>query len=133
MNPSSSPKPSAPRSPRELHQALAAAFNARDVDLVLALYQPDAALVPEPGQVASGRDQLRQALLGFLAVPGVMQIETVYAVQAGDVALTRSAWSLVDAGEVKLQACGTELMRARADGTWAFAVDHPFGADPVGG
>lgn len=121
----------APRTPQELHSALAVAFNSKDVSKILTLYENDAALVPQPGSVVAGRAQITEALKGFLAVPGRMQVDTIYAVQAGDLALTRSTWSIRDGAEIKIQASGTEVMRRQADGTWRFAIDHPFGADTV--
>lgn len=117
------------RSPRELHQALASAFNAKDLDRVSQLYEQNASLVPEPGKSVSGMKAVKEALKGFLAIDGKMHIDTIYALESGDVALTRSAWSIRNGSEVKIAAAGTELMRRQKDGSWLFVVDHPFGAE----
>ena len=114
--------------PEELHRALADAFNTRQIENVMALYEGHASLVPRPGIVVSGGAALREALRGFLAVPGLMIIETVYAVESDGLALTRSAWSIRDGNETQLHGAGTEIMRRQPDGSWLFAVDHPFGA-----
>ena len=120
-----------PQSPEALHQALAAAFNTKDVDQVLALYETDGALVPQPGQVVTGTSELREALMGFLAIEGTMDIVTSYSVETDGVALTRSLWTIRKGDEIAIQKMGTEVMRRQADGTWLFLVDHPFGGEPL--
>jgi uncharacterized protein (TIGR02246 family) len=118
-----------PQSPEALHQALAAAFNAKDLEQVVALYETDAALVSQPGgPPAIGGTDLQEALKGFVALPGQMDIVSTYTIQTGDIALARSLWTIRD-GDTVMQGSGTEIMRRQADGSWLFAVDHPFGAD----
>src|SRR5262245_44849963 len=53
--------------PRDLHQALADAFNRRSLDEILALYAEGATLAPQPGQSVTCRKEIAQALQGFLA------------------------------------------------------------------
>jgi ketosteroid isomerase-like protein len=43
------------------------AFNAGDLDGLMELYEPDAALIAQPGSLANGSEQTRAALQGFLA------------------------------------------------------------------
>ena len=117
-----------PQTPKELHTALAHAFNSKDIENVIALYEENATLVPQPDQLVNGREKVKEALQGFLSIEGEMEIETVYCLQVGDVALTRSSWKITNNGTVGISASGTELMRMQRDGTWLFAVDHPFGA-----
>jgi uncharacterized protein (TIGR02246 family) len=121
----------APR-PHDLHQALARAWNAGDVDVVAALFDPDGRLVPGPGDPAVGPNALASTLAGFLEVPGAMTIETTFVVEAGDLALTRSHWFLGDRSAPALEASGVEIMHRGPDGNWRFLVDHPFGANPPG-
>jgi len=96
---------------------------------VARLYEEDATLVPQPGTSVNGVKAVKEALAGFLAIDGTMQVDTIYALECGDVALTRSAWSIHNGAEVKIAATGTELMRRQEDGSWLFAIDHPFGAE----
>ena len=56
------------KSPDDMHRAFEAAFNTRGMDALLALYEPDAMLIPQPGIVVHGRDQIRAALQGFLTL-----------------------------------------------------------------
>lgn len=115
--------------PRDLHQALADSFNRRNLDELLELYTDGATLVPQPGQSVAGKKGIEKALQGFLAVPGTMRIDTVYALEVGPLALTRSRWSIREGAETRIEARGTEVMVREPDGNWRFAVDHPFGAD----
>lgn len=119
-----------PTSPQELHQALVATFNAGDIDALVSLYENESALVPEPGRAVNGKQKVRDALKGFLAIKGKIQIDTVYVVQAGDVALTRSSWSIRDGEDVKVAKEGTEILRRQPNGNWLFLIDHPYGAEP---
>ena len=76
--------------PHTMNAAFADAFNARSIDRLLALYEPQAVLVPRPGQVAEGLDEIRAALQELLALQGHMRSENQYALVQGDVALLRA-------------------------------------------
>jgi ketosteroid isomerase-like protein len=82
----------------------------------------------------TGRAALRDALSGFLALkPQDVRFSTVAVVAAGDVALTRSRWSMAgrsSEGDVVLDHHGIEVMRrSGADGAWRFSIDDPFAGD----
>ncbi|MFG1304755.1 SgcJ/EcaC family oxidoreductase [Xanthobacter autotrophicus] len=119
----------AAQTPEELHQDLARAYGARDLDGLLALFEADATLVLQPGAFARGSGEIRTALAGFLQLGGVMAVETIEVVPAGDCALTRTFWSIAEAGETKLSAHGVEILHKGEDGRWRFLLDHPFGGD----
>lgn len=112
---------------------MAQLFNEGSLDGLVALYTDEATLVPTPGKVVSGRVALREALAGFVALkPRDATFTTVGVVRAGDVALTRSHWSMIGAtkeGDLKLDHHGLEVMRRHANGTWQFVVDDPFAGD----
>jgi uncharacterized protein (TIGR02246 family) len=52
--------------PEQIHRLFEEAFNAGDLDGLMELYEPDAALIAQPGSVAHGREQARAALQDFL-------------------------------------------------------------------
>ena len=118
-----------PETPEQVHDALAKAWNSRDVNNILVLYEDEGVLVPQPGQSISGKTKIKEALLGFLDIKGLFEIKTTYCIQCGDVAISRSYWSIRDGDDIKIMAHGTELLRKQANGTWLFAIDHPFGAE----
>jgi uncharacterized protein (TIGR02246 family) len=99
----------------------------------MALYTPDATLGPQPGQVVTGQAAIREALQGFLALKGKIQITTTYVLQSGDIALLRGQWQLSGTGPdgqpVAMAGKSNEVVRKQPDGRWLFAIDHPYGAD----
>lgn len=121
----------AEQGPESIHQAFMAAFNAGDAARLLALYEPEASLMPAPGQVVIGRAAIGEALAGFLALNGRMTIETVRVIQAGDIALLHGAWILSgtgpDGSAIEMAGRNAEVVRRQADGSWMFAIDNPFG------
>ena len=70
-------------SPEDLHTQFVASFNARDLESLMALYEKDTALVPQPGITAVGHVAIRQALEQFLAMNGRIEITTLETIQAG--------------------------------------------------
>jgi len=116
----------------EFHSRFAAAFNEGNIDAIMALYEADASFVPQPGQVAQGREAIRQATLQFLALKGTMQIQSVFTVHGPGVALTRGLWKLNGTGPdgkpVEMTGQSIEVLRQQSNGEWLAAIDHPFGA-----
>ena len=80
--------------PRQLHQAWEKAYNDRDVDALLELYEPDATVFPQPGSPVTGHAAIREALVGFVALRGQMQLRTAAVIENGDLALVYGDWSL---------------------------------------
>ena len=116
--------------PTETMRQLIAAFNAGDVDAALALYHRDATIVFEPGRPASGLAAIRAALDGFLASKPTLTIEGQETVEAGDVALCCTRWSLTSAGldgsVARRTGRGAVVLRRQPDGTWLVAVENPW-------
>jgi uncharacterized protein (TIGR02246 family) len=121
--------------PEHLHHAFVAAFNRGDLDAILALYEPEATLLPQPGIVIQGREAFRENLRQFLALRGSITMATTFSVQSGDLALLRGQWTLTGTGPdgqpVAMSGRSIEVARRQPDGEWRFAIDHPFGAEPV--
>jgi uncharacterized protein (TIGR02246 family) len=106
-------------------------LNERDVERALALYEPGATFVPEPGQRVTGRDQIRAALERFAALEPelVGEIETVQ--EADDVALVVNRWSLRGHGPdgpVEMEGRSADVLRRGGDGGWRVLIDDPWGA-----
>ena len=73
--------------PEETHLRLAEALNAGDLETLCALYEPDASMVVEPGQQpVSGAQSIRKALERFLDLSPTIEVRTVSAIQAGNIA-----------------------------------------------
>jgi uncharacterized protein (TIGR02246 family) len=116
--------------PSDLHPLFEQAFNAQDADALLALYQPDAVLVPEPGSTVQGHDAIREALGGFLALKGTIKLDTVRVYEAGALALLHGHWTLKGSGPdgspVEIEGRSSEVVAQQPDGTWLYTLDNPF-------
>ena len=122
----------AAREPEEAHRLWAERFNAGDLEGLLALYEPAAALMSQPGQAVSGTAAIREALDGFLSLKGTFDwLETKPAIRSDDLALLHDRWTLSgtapDGSPVHLSATTADVVRRQADGTWLFAIDNPWG------
>ncbi|MCC7423023.1 MAG: SgcJ/EcaC family oxidoreductase [Planctomycetaceae bacterium] len=111
---------------RELIDAL----NAGDANAAIAKYQPEAAFVPEPGKPERGLVAIRKALDAFLATQPRLSVEIAQVIEAGDVALCCTRWSLTDAdaegGEPVGAGIGAVVLRRQPDGAWKIAIENPF-------
>ena len=117
------------QSAEEAARAYEDAFNSGDLDALMDFYEPGATLVSQPGQVASGATALREAMGGFLALKGRMEIEPeLTVVRAGDIALVSGSWTTGSHGEpVTKSGLVTDVVRRQPDGTWRWVIDLPFG------
>lgn len=118
-----------PTNAQDVHKNLADAYNTGDLNTVLNMYDATGIFVAEPGSPVSGREKFEAAVKGILSIKGKMEIKTVYCLEAGDVAVGRSEWSICDGDETKVAAKGIELLRRQPDGTWKVLIDHAFGAE----
>jgi uncharacterized protein (TIGR02246 family) len=102
-----------------------------DLDAMVELYEPDATFAPQPGESVTGRDAIRSALTGFLAVQPRMTGSIEKVLQAGDTALVANRWMLSgtapDGSPVEMGATSADVLRRRADGSWGIVIDDPWG------
>jgi uncharacterized protein (TIGR02246 family) len=123
------------RTPEDLHRLWAEAFTSGDLDGLVALYEPDATMVPQPGHAVSGQAAIREALQGLLATKPVFKLDFRKALRAGDIALLFSRWTLsgkgTDGSEISLAGQTSDVARRQTDGSWLLVIDNPFGADGI--
>jgi uncharacterized protein (TIGR02246 family) len=123
--------------PEQIHRLFEEAFNAGDLDALMELYEPDAALIAQPGSVAQGGDQARAALQGFLALKGGITLDTKLVVTVGELAYLSNSWSLhgtgPDGNPVVLGATTAEVARRQGDGNWRYVIDNAWGDQAVAG
>ncbi len=110
---------------------LSDAVNRGDLEGAAALYEPAAVLVGQPGQVARGAEQVREALRGFIALRPTLVTTGSQVIESSDLALYLSRWTLTGAGpDGALVAMGGEsadVLRRQPDGRWLIALDDPWG------
>lgn len=111
---------------------LVEAINGARLDRAVAVYESDAVLVVQPGRLARGSVEIRDALGGFIALKAVLRSEAQEVIEAGDVALYFGRWSLTGtdpAGKaVAMGGESTDVLRRQRDGRWLIVLDNPWGA-----
>ena len=88
--------------PEQIHGMFEQAFNTGDIEALMALYEPDAILVPQPGAVAEGSAAIRESLRWFLDRGGRISLETKLVLRVGDLAYLANRWAL--AGRLRSRA-----------------------------
>ena len=119
--------------PEEIDSLFAQALNAGNVDALVALYEPQASLMPSPGALVAGTAAIREALAAFVAGKPAMQIAPRLVSQSGDLAVVTAKWQLAMTGQdgkpVQMQGQSVEVVRRQSDGRWLFVIDLPFGVE----
>ncbi|MFD8082394.1 YybH family protein [Kitasatospora sp. NPDC059722] len=118
--------------PAQLPIAFEHALNAGDVDTVLTLFAPDAAMRTVAGEFITGTDALRAEFGGTVAVHGKLTNVRRHTLVGAGSALLVNDWTLeVDTpGGGRTARTGTTANIARRDpydGTWRFALLNPLG------
>ena len=118
--------------PEQIHRLFEQAFNAADLEGLLALYEPDATLVPQPDVVVEGIDGIRDALRWFLDRKGRITIDSQLVLRVDDLTYLANRWSLTggtmpDGSPADLGATTAEVARRQADGSWLYVIDNAWG------
>ena len=127
----------AAHTPEAVHAEWMKAFNAGNLAAMVALYEPDAAVVSEPGgDVVSGLPALKENLEGYLSLAGQIDLRLQRCIRSGDLAILYSGWAMTgqapDGSEVSLKGQTTDVVRRQEDGTWLVVIDNPFGCEGIG-
>lgn len=119
------------RTPDEVPRLFAEAFTTHDLESLVALYEPQAALVPQPGEVVTGTEAIREALSALLAIEPAFDLEVRKVIRAGDVALAFADWSITGTGPdgetIEMSGQTSDVLRQQPDGSWLFIIDNPYG------
>jgi uncharacterized protein (TIGR02246 family) len=118
--------------PEQIHRLFEQAFNEADLDGLTALYESEAALVPQPGAVVEGSDAIRESLRWFLDRKGQITLDTKLVLRVGDLAYLSNRWSLTggtmpDGTPAELGATTAEVARRQPDGSWLYVIDNAWG------
>ncbi len=116
--------------PEDLHRVFVESYNAGDIDALMSLYEAEAILVLQQGQLATGTEPIRAAMNGFLALKGTITLETRRVVATEDLALLHGWWTITatgpDGNAVTMSGRSAEVARRQPDGTWLYVIDNPF-------
>jgi uncharacterized protein (TIGR02246 family) len=120
------------RTPEDAHRLWGEAYMAGDLDGMLELYEPDATWMPQPGNVVTGLDAIREHLTNFLTLreTTTFELKPEYTLEAVDLALLRARWTLKgktpDGEQVDIEGFTADVVRRQADGTWRYVIDDPY-------
>ncbi|MEU5340564.1 MULTISPECIES: nuclear transport factor 2 family protein [unclassified Streptomyces] len=119
-----------PVEPADLPHVFADAFNARNLALLDALFEPEAMHVLRPGRTSSGAR--RRAALPTVVrerIPITVSLRQVYVV--GDTALLINDYVHDGVGQdgahVHTEGTATDIARRGADGYWRYLISNPAG------
>lgn len=119
--------------PEQVLEAVVEGINTGNFETLMALYEPEAAFATQPGRLAPGLGGIRDALGGFVAMNGKLDLQVSRVLEVGDLALVVGDWSFTGTGPdgepVKLAARNADVLRRQADGSWRFVIDNPWGTD----
>lgn len=118
-----------PTTPEEVMSQFGVHVADKNLDALIALYEPTAVFTPSPGVIHRGREAIRAALAQMLALSPRMETTVTEVHEAGGVALVVVEWSLrgtaPDGTVVKQGGRSADVLRRQDDGTWRVLVDHP--------
>ncbi len=119
--------------PEQVLESIVDGINTGNLDALMPLYEAEAAFATRPGSLSHGSPGVREALAGFIAMNGTLDLNVTRVLEASDLALVTAAWSFTGTGPdgepVKLAAQSADVLRRQADGSWRFVIDNPWGTD----
>ena len=115
--------------PHQMNQIFASAFNSRDINNIMALYEENAALRIDSDKTFIGKVVIAQQLRQLLLLQGTMLSHNNFCIEQGDIALLRADHAIVDTeGKTIFSGSSAEVVRRQTDGCWLYIIDHAMGA-----
>jgi ketosteroid isomerase-like protein len=119
--------------PQQVLEAVVEGINTGNFDMLMELYEPNAAFATEPGKLAHGLAGVCEALDGFVAMKGKLGLKVSRVLEVGNLALVVGEWSFAgtrpDGEPVQLTARNADVLRRQPNGSWRFVIDNPWGTN----
>jgi ketosteroid isomerase-like protein len=121
------------KAPADLLYLQVEEFNRGNVSFLMTLYEKDACFASNPGQVVQGLESIRRSLQGFIDMKVKLEARVRRVIQAGNLALLTTEWSIVgtepDGKPINLTGRGTVVLRSQSNGSWLMVIENPWGTD----
>lgn len=118
--------------PEQVIQQFSLYLSDGDLEGALALHEPNATFVFQPGEVVHGFDAIRSALAGFITLKSKLTGEIQKVLEAGEITLVVNKWNLQgtqpDGTPITISGQSADVLRRQTDGTWRLLIDDPWGA-----
>jgi ketosteroid isomerase-like protein len=119
--------------PEDLLNLQVEEFNKGNIDFLMTLYENEACFAPKPGQVVKDLESIRQTLKDFIDSGSKLEAKVKRALQASDLALITTGWSIngaePDGKPINLTGRGTVVLRRQSDGSWLMVIENPWGTN----
>jgi ketosteroid isomerase-like protein len=103
---------------------------ARDLDGVMSIHEPEAALVEWGGAVARTEEEIRKVYEDFFATEPVLNVNAQQIVDAGGVAIILGDYTLdyknANGTVVSVDGKFGDIVRQQPDGSWLYLLDNPY-------
>ena len=107
------------------------AFEKKDIDGVLAAYEPNAIVMFEPQKPVTGHDALRQAFSAFVTFNPQYTFGEHEVYIAGNIATHITPWKMKgeapDGTVIQQKGLSVAILRKQANGNWLMIQDNPHG------
>ncbi len=117
---------------QEWDDAFAEAFNAGDTGGLMALFEPDALWVTEPGQSVTGTADMAEAAAGYFALRPTINMTTKAVLDSGELVVVYTDWTLTATGDdgapIEMAGASTVVLRRQPDGSLLGVIDDPWSA-----
>jgi ketosteroid isomerase-like protein len=102
------------KSPEEICHLFQHAMAEGDIDSVLSVYDPEAVFLNQSRDVTKGREGLRQELTPFAAMRARFDFTIKQVIEAGDIALMHTEWTVLRPQPMKVYAKGLKICSENA-------------------
>lgn len=118
--------------PSEFSRKFSEAMNAGNIDGLLSLYEEDAAVVTDK-KIYFGLVKIKENLINFKSLNGVLSSSDVYVIEKENLALVRVNWLIHSKDSPRKILAQGEIIEVlkKVAGRWVYAIDHPFGASDI--
>ena len=122
------------KTPEEMSSVWSDAYNRRDLDGLVQLYEPSCVLTTRAGAVRTGLEEIRAHFKAQLDRVPRMTMKMRKVIRGHDIALCYGDWTAhlinPDGTPNNISGQSVEVLRRQADGTWRYVLDDPFPAAP---